>query len=437
MTRRFVLAGAGLLAATSAVAQAQDGEALFAQHCAICHANPAPGTDIPTRTAMGALGPDAILASLTEGNMRIQGQPLTPAQRMAIAERVAGRAATAVTNAPAAGLCSANAPLGKLDAGPALERLGAGPPQYALSTRCRRDHCGERREARAQWAFGIPNGRSRARSPRSSAGECSWRASPAWSTRSTRRPAARTGHSKPRPGAHRDLRGSRQARRTRRNAIYFADAQARAYAIDADTGKPIWVARSTITRPRAPPARRRSTTAGSTCRCPACPRRRPPRCPTTSAASSAAASPRSTRRRAESFGRPTRSTCRKPRGKSTTGKQLWGPAGVADLERADDRREAPLDLRGHRQRVRDPAPRTSDAIVAFDLATGKIRWVNQILPDVWILGCAHARRAGKQDRRGQRALEQPELPRGRRARLRLLRVARARRRARTARTCSS
>jgi polyvinyl alcohol dehydrogenase (cytochrome) len=35
----------------------------------------------------------------------------------------------------------------------------------------------------------------------------------------------------------------------------------------------------------------------------------------------------------------------------------------------------------------DPTPRTSDAIVAFDLATGKIRWVNQILPDVWILGC--------------------------------------------------
>jgi polyvinyl alcohol dehydrogenase (cytochrome) len=35
----------------------------------------------------------------------------------------------------------------------------------------------------------------------------------------------------------------------------------------------------------------------------------------------------------------------------------------------------------------DPAPRTSDAIVAFSIETGKIRWINQILPDVWILGC--------------------------------------------------
>src|SRR4029078_295964 len=36
----------------------------------------------------------------------------------------------------------------------------------------------------------------------------------------------------------------------------------------------------------------------------------------------------------------------------------------------------------------DPAPNTSDALGAFDLKPGKIRWVNQIMPDTWILGCS-------------------------------------------------
>jgi polyvinyl alcohol dehydrogenase (cytochrome) len=78
----------------------------------------------------------------------------------------------------------------------------------------------------------------------------------------------------------------------------------------------------------------------------------------------------------------------KPRGKSTTGKQLWGPAGapIWSAPTIDAKRGLIYAATGNA--YADPAPRTSDAIVAFDLATGKIRWVNQIMPDTWILGCA-------------------------------------------------
>ena len=73
-----------------ATAQAPDGEALFAMHCAACHVNPVE-EKVPTRAAMATLSPNAIVEALTEGSMRIQGQPLTPAERAAIAERLTGR----------------------------------------------------------------------------------------------------------------------------------------------------------------------------------------------------------------------------------------------------------------------------------------------------------------------------------------------------------
>jgi polyvinyl alcohol dehydrogenase (cytochrome) len=75
------------------------------------------------------------------------------------------------------------------------------------------------------------------------------------------------------------------------------------------------------------------------------------------------------------------------RGTSTSGKPLWGPAGspIWSAPTVDAKRGLIYAATGNA--YADPAPRTSDAIVAFAIDTGKIRWINQILPDVWILGC--------------------------------------------------
>ena len=85
----LALAFAIIAPASSVRAQTPDGDTVFAQHCAVCHEHPTPENKAPPREALATLGPDAIFASLTEGNMRIQGQPLTPDERIAVAERFA------------------------------------------------------------------------------------------------------------------------------------------------------------------------------------------------------------------------------------------------------------------------------------------------------------------------------------------------------------
>jgi polyvinyl alcohol dehydrogenase (cytochrome) len=77
----------------------------------------------------------------------------------------------------------------------------------------------------------------------------------------------------------------------------------------------------------------------------------------------------------------------KRRGTSTSGKPLWGPAGspIWSAPTIDEKRGLIYAATGNA--YADPPTRTSDAIVAFEIATGRIRWINQIMPDVWILGC--------------------------------------------------
>ena len=89
--------------------QAPNAEALFTQHCAACHLNP---TDekAPTRAAMAALAPNAVVETLTDGTMRIQGQALSPGERVAIAELVTGRPVLAASARLDQGMCTASTP---------------------------------------------------------------------------------------------------------------------------------------------------------------------------------------------------------------------------------------------------------------------------------------------------------------------------------------
>ena len=97
------------LSSFAAQGQAPNAEALFTQHCAACHLNP---TDekAPTRAAMAALAPNAVVETLTEGTMRLQGQALSPAERIAIAELVTGRPVLAASARLDQGMCTASTP---------------------------------------------------------------------------------------------------------------------------------------------------------------------------------------------------------------------------------------------------------------------------------------------------------------------------------------
>ena len=74
----------------AASAWAQDGAALYAQHCGMCHDLGIPRT--PTRQVLSVMEPERIVAALETGTMRVQGAQRTAEERRAIAAFLTGKA---------------------------------------------------------------------------------------------------------------------------------------------------------------------------------------------------------------------------------------------------------------------------------------------------------------------------------------------------------
>jgi polyvinyl alcohol dehydrogenase (cytochrome) len=93
-----------------------DPATLFADHCASCHN----GNDAraPSIEAMRGRGPQAIVDTLTSGPMRYQGLPLSGAERRAIAEWIAGKKLRGTVTGAALGRCSKPPAFGDPSAGP-------------------------------------------------------------------------------------------------------------------------------------------------------------------------------------------------------------------------------------------------------------------------------------------------------------------------------
>jgi polyvinyl alcohol dehydrogenase (cytochrome) len=82
---------------------------LYAEHCAVCH-DDGDGR-APSRDAMRRRSPQAIVDALTSGSMRYQGLPLNGAERRAIAEFLTGRSPRAPVEGSRVGRCSGSRPM--------------------------------------------------------------------------------------------------------------------------------------------------------------------------------------------------------------------------------------------------------------------------------------------------------------------------------------
>ncbi len=155
MSRLSVLPAVALFALAAPLALAQQPgaspqEAVFEQHCAVCHNNPA--TRAPGRATLGAMAPDFIVGALTDGLMKAQGSALSPPQRASLAQYLTGKALGAQT--PMAGRCKDDGRAFTLE-GPSFNGWGVNPENW----RYQREPgiaAAQLDRLAVKWAFGFP-----------------------------------------------------------------------------------------------------------------------------------------------------------------------------------------------------------------------------------------------------------------------------------------
>ena len=98
------------------------------------------------------------------------------------------------------------------------------------------------------------------------------------------------------------------------------------------------------------------------------------------------------RQRRAACGRRTRSARKpKPIGKNASGTTRWGPSGAGIWSSPTIDPQARVVYAATGNMYTEPQQPTSDAIMAFDLDSGAVKWTAQVTPqDVFVVGCRSA-----------------------------------------------
>jgi polyvinyl alcohol dehydrogenase (cytochrome) len=387
-----VLSGraAGRFGQASGGSAGAEGARVYADHCAGCH----DGADwrAPSLDALRHLSPQAIVDALASGSMRYQGLPLSGAERRSVAEHIAGRPLRASV-ASTVGRCTRTSPFGDPSVAPSWNGWSPAPDNTHFQPDA---HAGLPVSAVAKlqlkWAFGFPDASSAWAQPTVAGGRI-FVGSQNGTVFSL---DAKTGCIVWTFAAHSGVRGSVTIARAasaadRRPAAYsafFADQAGYVYAVNASSGALLWsrrVEEHPLVRLTGSPA----YSAGRLY------------VPTSSY---------------EEGGKPPGYGCCTFRGSlialdAATGDTVWqtftipqpprlirsyadgtelrGPAGGAiwSAPTIDTRRGAIYVGVGN---TYSGAPqKTTDAILAFDLRTGALRWTAQMPPGEHdVFGCA-------------------------------------------------
>lgn len=381
---------AALIAAAPAAAQSPDGEALFAEHCASCHLANA----VPRVLAIGnmrALAPETIVGALTDGAMQQQGSALAPAERRAVAEFVSGRPLAAGGDARpsgASGACAADgAAWPGLDGGPSWNGWGTDVTNRRFQPA---DHAGltaaDVPRLRLKWAFGFPDASAAHTQPTVVGGRLfvASQRGEVWAL------DAATGCTHWSYAAQSGVRTAMTVGRLPdgRHGLYLGDYNANVYALDAVTGAELW---------------RRDLDAHEGARITGAPALHDGRLyvPVSSLEEVLAADPEyaccTFRGSLAALDATTGDLIWQtytipeppaPRGRNPDGAFLMGPSGAAiwSAPTIDETRGLVYAATGNA--YTEPAPATSDAILAFDMETGTVRWARQFTPDdAFIVGC--------------------------------------------------
>jgi len=371
------------------------GDTLYQQSCAKCHSSPTASSRAPDLKALMKLSPETIYGAITTGAMATAAQQLSAAEKQVLAAYLGGRPLDLADAGSATRMrnhCEANAPIENISSTPAWNGWGVNlsntrfeSAQGAGITAQQVPHL------KLKWAFGFPHGDTSFGQPSIVGGRvfvgsdigyfyainantgCVY-----WSYRAqaTVRTAA--------------IVGPVTGQGTTKYAVYFGDFRGNVYALDASTGKPLWIRNvinnNYIARLSAGfalykghlyvPVSSTEEVFGADPTYPCCKFR-----------GSVVALDASTGQTIwKSYVIPE---APKPVRKNSRGVQLYAPAGGALWDSPTIDTERQLLYIGTGDSYTEPAPKTTDAIVALDLKTGKIVWSFQtVKDDAWVVGCA-------------------------------------------------
>ncbi|MGH9718263.1 MAG: PQQ-binding-like beta-propeller repeat protein [Candidatus Acidiferrales bacterium] len=369
------------------------GEAVFNKACAQCHAGAHPVNRAPNLKTLEQFAPEAIYAAVTTGVMAPAAKRLTDQQKRDLAEYLGGRPLDLSHSGSAASMpnrCATNPPFADSPSAAAWNGWGDNLDNTRFQPHSQADlTAAQVPQLKLKWAFGFPNGSTTYGQPtvvggrvfigsdnayvyslNAGTGCVYWSFHAKSGVRTSPVIGAVTGH----PAA--------------KFAAYFGDMRGNVYAVNARTGKLLWTRKITshnLARISNGPAlydHRLYVPVSATEEVfsadpayPCC----------TFRGSVVALNANTGRVLWKSYTIPE---APKPVKKNSKGTQLYAPAGAAvwNTPTIDPERHALYVGTG--DAFTEPAAKTSDAVIAFDLSTGKMLWSFQTeANDAWMVGC--------------------------------------------------
>jgi polyvinyl alcohol dehydrogenase (cytochrome) len=376
------------LTARSAEAERSPGAQVYREVCAACHDSGA--NRAPQRMSLFDMTPEAVLRALTTGAMRQQGSTLTIAQKTAVSEYLSGRAMGSDTSVASLNMCRGTHARFDPNEPPVFAGWGLDPASThaipAAVSGLNRENVGR---LRLKWAFAFPNS-ARARSHPALAGGAIIVGNHNGVVYALDRA---TGCVRWAFAAQSEVRTGivvspwRAGDRRAQPLVYFGDVSGNAYAVNARTGTLAWKVRAdshpaaiitgtptlwqgTLYVPVSSVEEAFATSPGYAC----CDFR----------GSILALDARTGRRKWRTWLVAPASV----RGNNTNGLEQRGPSGVAVWNSpAIDAKHGQL-IFATGDNYSHPGTELSDAIVALDLATGRVKWHYQALAgDTWNVDC--------------------------------------------------
>jgi polyvinyl alcohol dehydrogenase (cytochrome) len=360
---------------------AQDGAELFRNHCSTCH-RAGSTTAAPLPEALRGLAPQAIVAALETGKMRAQGSLLSPGERNLVANYL-GKAEGAQV-IPTSAFCSAEV---DHKSGPGWNGWSADSANSRFQTAPGLTRATVPK-LKLKWAFGYPGVTTAFGSPTIVGGTVY--VGSADGTVYSLDDFSGCLH-----WTYRAAEGVRTAILIDGQAAYFGDLQGNMYAVNAATGALLWKTRvddhlyAEITgTPKLSGGRVYVPVSGGAEQVAAA---NPAFECCTFRGSLAALDAKNGELLWKTY---SIADAPKATGQSIAGTKAWGPSGAAlwSSPTLDLQRKAVYAATG--VNYSDPPTQTSDAVLAFDMAAGRLLWSRQLLPaDVFNFGCTTEKRA--------------------------------------------